>query len=76
MVREEHISQIWNLENGDVKSQYTRWSQKIVQMKKRCEKADRSKIESKAIRQLRTIKRDLRKQRKDAKNYEKSWQRE
>ena len=71
LVGEEKISQIWDSEDGEVKSQYTRWSQKIVQFKKRCEKAGRSKTESKAIRQLRTIKRDLRKQRKDAKSYEK-----
>ena len=71
LVGEDKISQIWDSEDGDEKSQYTRWSQKIVQLKKRCEKAGRSKTESKAIRQLRTIKRDPRKQRKDAKSYEK-----
>ena len=60
LMKDENVSQLWS-RNGDVKETYRIWSERIVELKKMCERPAKTKIESKAIRQLRGIKRSIRK---------------
>ena len=55
--------------NGGVKETYRIWSERIVELKKMCERPAKTKIESKAIRQLRGIKRNIRKLYSDSDEY-------